>query len=142
MVSHISKTASTPDELDSLINVETTKAFEKDLHQLDSKDQEKVSSKINQIIELVKDDISPTQHKDLTKIRIQLAHYTPSLYLLKITRDLRVFLFLVDDPIFNQKIITLLQVFPHQDMDKVLRGLAQSYYQQELLSIENSENDG
>ncbi|MFW6296735.1 MAG: type II toxin-antitoxin system RelE family toxin [Halothece sp.] len=133
MVSHISKTASTPDELDSLINVETTKAFEKDLQKLHSKEQEKASSKIDQIVELIKDNISPTQHKDLTKMKIQLAHYTPSLYLLKITRDLRVFLFLVDDPIFNQKIITLLQVFPHQDMDKVLRGLAnhiinRSYY--------------
>ena len=142
MVSYISKTSSTPDELDSLINVETTTAFEKDLQKLNSKEQEKVSSKIDEIVELIKDDIFPTQHKDLSKIRIKLNHYTPSLYLLKITRDLRVFLFLVDDPIFDQKIITLLRVSPHHDMNKILQGLAESYYQQELLSIENSENDG
>lgn len=143
MVSHLSETSSTPDELDSLINVETTTAFEKDLQKLNSKEQEKVSSKIDEIVELIKDDISPTQHQDLTKIRIKLNHYTPSLYLLKITRNLRVFLFLVDDPIFNQKILTLLRVFPRDDLEKVLGGLAESYYQQEkFLSIENSENDG
>jgi len=143
MVSHLSETSSTPDELDSLINVETTTAFEKDLQKLNSKEQEKVSSKIDEIVELIKDDISPNQHKDLRKIRIQLNHYTPSLYLLKITRSLRIFLFLVDDPIFNQKILTLLRVFPRDDLEKVLGGLAESYYQQEkFLSIENSENDG
>ena len=93
MVSYFSETSSTPDKLDSLINVETTTVFEKDLQKLNSKEQEKVSSKIDEIVELIKDDISPTQHKDLRKIRIQLNHYTPSLYLLKITRELRVFLF-------------------------------------------------
>ena len=38
MVSYLSETSSTPDELDSLINVETTTAFEKDLQKLNSKE--------------------------------------------------------------------------------------------------------
>ena len=71
MVSYFSETSSTPDKLDSLINVETTTVFEKDLQKLNSKEQEKVSSKIDEIVELIKDYISPTEHKALRKIRIQ-----------------------------------------------------------------------
>jgi hypothetical protein len=44
--------------------------------------------------------------------------------------------------LFDQIIVTLLRVVRRKDIDKVFKGLAQSIYQKDLASFDESEGQG
>jgi len=121
--------------------VKTTESFQKDLDSLDKARQKQVLDKIHFIVNLTQSNDFSFLELPLNSIeRIKLSEYTSSIYELSVAQNLRVLLFFEDDPIFNQKVLTLLRVFPRSDMEKVLKSLAESYYQQELLAVEDTDN--
>ncbi len=64
-----------------------------------------------------------------------------TLYCMPVGR-LRVLLTVDEDPLFAQRIITLLRVFHRQDMGKGFRGMAQSLYQDDLAGFSDRSDDG
>jgi mRNA-degrading endonuclease RelE of RelBE toxin-antitoxin system len=115
--------------------IEITEDFEKDLKCLDSLAQKKVNSKLEKITMAIEEGNLDYLIKDLDKINPSLNQYTSSLYKLKIGRDIRIFLFYENDPIFNRKIMTLLRACYQKDMEKLLNNLSQSFYQKQLSEI-------
>ncbi|MDB9315249.1 hypothetical protein PN462_19195 [Spirulina sp. CS-785/01] len=128
------------EDTEKTLTVEETQLFQKDLKHLSAENQRQINKKINSLIALIQDsNFNSIKHK-LQKIKIELTHYHASIYSFKVNRDLRILLFFDDDPLFNQTIITLLRVVHQNNRDKVIKGLAESYYQQELLTITPNKN--
>lgn len=122
--------------------IEITEGFEQDLNRLSSLEQKQVNSKLKRITTALEDGNVAYFFKHLHKLHSSLTQYTSSLYVLTVNRELRLFLFYEDDPIFNRKIMTLLRVCHHDDMDRVSKGVAESFYQQQLNEIGKTENEG
>lgn len=130
-----------PESTEGAIVVEVTDSFERDLKNLDPQKQKKINNKIESIIKLLQNDDLSSLHHYLNKVRIiSLPKYTSSMYSLRASSDLRVLLFIEDDPIFNQKVLTLLCVSQHKDMNKAIKSLAESYYQQKLFAVEDTDD--
>lgn len=122
--------------------IEITKDFEDDLEHLNQSQKTQVNNKLERITTAIENNNFSYLFKHLKKLdSILLFQYTSSLYTLKISRDIRVFLFFEDDPIFNCQVMTLLRVCYRKDMERVLRGLAKSFYQQNLKGIGAINND-
>ncbi len=110
--------------------IESTRRFEKDLKQLDSRDKEQVIKAINDSVAWVEaEGIRPSVKLLELKLDSHVQGYESSLYLLKATRKNRVILSIDDDPIFGQVIFTLLGIFPVDKLEENLPGLVESMYQ-------------
>ncbi len=111
------------------VRIDIEKKFDKDIKKLSSLDQTTISKKINQLIELLKEEKNTSAHlHKIHKFSIG-GNLDSSLYVLKINKDLRIILTSEDDPLFNEHILTLLRVVRHDDLDKTFRGLAESFNQ-------------
>lgn len=53
-----------------------------------------------------------------------------SLYVLRVSPQIRVILTIEADPLFDQKVITLFRVVKHDDMERAFNSIAESLYQQ------------
>ncbi|GEM_PF-5779599 len=116
--------------------IETTKDFTNDLNNLTQLQQKQVEAKLQRIEKAIETNNNDYLFKHLKKIpAINLSKYTSSLHLLKVNHDLRIFLFYEDDPIFNRQVMTLIKVCFTQDLNKVLKGLCESFYQENLNSL-------
>lgn len=62
-----------------------------------------------------------------------------SLYVLRASPQIRVILTIEEDPLFDQKIVTLFRVVRHDDMDRAFNSIAESLYQH-LRSLEDGDN--
>lgn len=125
------------DEEKIIINI--VESFEQDLKKLSPQDSQKINQKLDLFfIQIQEGNIKFLTNK-LKKVPIQLPIYTSSLYFLKIDVRLRIILFFEDDPIFSQKIVTLLRVFLHRDFKKILKGLTESYYQKYLAEMRDDQ---
>lgn len=123
--------------------IEITEDFEKDLNKLTTLQQKQVDKKLQRIGLAIESNDDSYLYKDLQKVHsVSLYQYTSSLHILKVNKDLRIFLFYVDDPIFNSKIMTLLRVCLHKNMNKVLKNLCESFYQNNLKNIGEIDDEG
>lgn len=115
------------------ILIESTRGFEKDLDKLSKVDKEMTVKKINECASLF-----PSQkqafYKNLSLIPLPsgLNEYDSSLYLLKVSHKLRAIWSVDEDPIFGQVIFTLFRVVKSDDLDKAIRSIAESLYQENL----------
>jgi hypothetical protein len=113
--------------------IETTEDFSQDLNKLTELQKQEIDSKLQAISLAIEDNNNASLFNYLQKVTaISLSEYTSSLHILKVNHNLRIFLFYEDDPLFNRQIITLLRVCLYQDMNKVLKDLCQSFYQEKL----------
>jgi len=109
---------------------ESTKRFEKDLKSFDKHDKKRIISALNQYGSKVRDDwsIVPSKVRPLPMPQLKDALDT-TLYVLRVNPKIRVILALDEDPIFDQIIISLLRVGRHNKLENMVRGLAESLYQ-------------
>jgi len=119
--------------------IEYTEDFQKDLNSFSLKEQNSVNTKLEQITKAIESNNFAYLFRKLQKVRLTLNEYTSSLYTLTVSLDLKVLLFYEDDPIFNRKIMTLLRVYHSKNMERVLQGLVESFYQDKLCNIQDNE---
>jgi hypothetical protein len=113
------------------ILIESTSAFEKDVARLSESDQEIAIQKINDcatLFPIQKDNVYRKLHR-LT-LPIGLNGYESSLYMLKISEQLRMILAVDEDPIFGQAIFTLFRIVNPDDFYQAHKGVAESLYQE------------
>lgn len=111
------------------VRIDIDKKFDKDLKKLSSLDQNTIAKKINQLIDLLKDNQNTSNHlHKIHKFHFG-ANLDSSLYVLKTNKDLRVILTSEEDPLFGEHILTLLRIVKHDDLDKTFRGIAESFNQ-------------
>ena len=101
--------------------------FKADFKKLNLIEQKLIKDKLAKIKESVSSDDFIYLLNETYRINLDLK-YISSLYILKVDTDLRVFLFYEDDPIFEQKIITLLRACHYSEMDTILLALINSFY--------------
>lgn len=115
------------------VRVDIEKNFDRDVKKLPLLEQTMIEQKVNQLIERLK-----AGSKDKTALRLsKLKMKNPlvqmgmdsSLYVLKIHKDLRVILTSEADPLFDEHILTLLNVVPVKELESVFKGLAESFSQ-------------
>ena len=109
---------------------ESTNRFEKDLKSFDEPDKKRIVNALNQYGSEVRDDPSVTPHK-VRPLRIPELKdvLDTTLYMLRVSLEIRVILTLDEDPIFDQVIISLLRVGRHDKMKDMVGGIAESLYQ-------------
>jgi hypothetical protein len=115
------------------VRVDIEKNFDRDVKKLPLLEQTMIEQKVNQLIERLK-----AGPKDKTSLRLsKLKMKNPlvqmgmdsSLYVLKIHKDLRVILTSEADPLFDEHILTLLNVVSVKELESVFNGLAESFSQ-------------
>lgn len=115
------------------IVIDSTKIFEKDLTKLDEHDRAKVIKKINECASFLSTQKTALYHQ-LHHLQLPSLPngYESSLYILRVSLQLRVILAIDEDPIFDQVILTLFRVFKHDELEKVYKSIAESLYQEFL----------
>jgi mRNA-degrading endonuclease YafQ of YafQ-DinJ toxin-antitoxin module len=117
------------------VRIDIEKNFDNDIKKLSSWNQTVISKKINQLIDLLKEEKNTSSHLyKVHKFSIG-GNLDSSLYVLKINKELRIILTSEEDPLFNEHIITLLRVVRHDDLDKTFRGLAEAFNQSFLFKV-------
>ena len=111
------------------IIIESTQRFENSLAQLNQESKELVTEKINNCTQqFSKDKMFVYNNLEQLKSLALLNNYQSSLYVLKISSNLRVILTIDEDPIFSQTIFTLFDVVNPQDLEKSHREIASDLY--------------
>lgn len=114
------------------VQINITKDFDKDLKKMPTSDNQAISVKINYLIDLLRADQKiGRQLYRLHKIP-QIGDINSSIYLYKINKSIRIILTFEDDPLFDQKIITLLRAVHHDKLENTFKGLQEAIYQSYL----------
>jgi len=110
--------------------IEATKRFEKDLQALSSIDRERVLKTVRDKVEEFDPSVRAGSRHITQPMRIAVpGGYDSSLYSLRVGQKIRVLLTVEDDPIFEEKLVTLMRVVKHGDLNKAYRSLAESLAQ-------------
>ena len=111
------------------VQIDITKDFEKDLKKMTKSDNQMISKKINYLIEQIRNDQSIGRNLYRLHKVSPIGNLDSSLYLLKINKTIRAIVTFEDDPLFDQKIITLVRVAHHDKIEKIFKGIQESFYQ-------------
>ena len=113
------------------IKFDITRPFEKDLKKLGPNEKDRVVVAIDKYAATFDTalDVS-TQHVYRPHKLNMPDGLDSSLYVLRVSTQIRVILTIEEDPLFDQKIITLFRVVKHDDMDRTYKSIAESLYQQ------------
>ena len=112
------------------LQFDITRRFGKDLKRLAPKDQDRVAASIDKyasIFDIERGD--PTRHIYQPHKILLPDGLDSSLYVLRATDQIRVILTIEDDPLFGRKIVTLIRVIKHDDLDRTFNSIAESLYQ-------------
>lgn len=112
------------------LQFDITRRFEKDLKRLTPKDQDRVAASIDKyasIFDIERGD--PTRHIYQPHRILLPEGLDSSLYVLRATDQIRVILTIEDDPLFGRKVVTLIRVVKHDDLDRAFNSIAESLYQ-------------
>ena len=120
------------------IIIESTQRFENSLAQLDRKFKELVIENINNYTQkFSQDNIHVYDNLEQLKLLPLPNNYQSSLYVLKVSSNLRVILTIDEDPIFSQTIFTLFDVVNPQNIERAHKEIAADIYRD--LTITNQE---
>ena len=114
------------------VQIDITDDFEKDLVKTSNPDNQVITKKINYLIELLNNDQNISRHLYRLHKIAPINDLNSSLYIFRVNKTIRIILTFEDDPLFDQKIITLLRVVNHSKLDNVFKGLQESIYQSYL----------
>ena len=114
------------------VQIDITDDFDKDLEKVARPDNQIITKKINYLIELLNNDQNISRHLYRLHKIAPINDLNSSLYIFKVNKTIRVILTFEDDPLFDQKIITLLRAVHHSKLDRVFKGLQESIYQSYL----------
>ncbi len=112
------------------IIIESTQSFGNSLAQLNQECKQLVIEKINDCTQqFSKDKMRIYKNLEQFKFLPLPNNYQSSLYVLKVSLNLRVILTIDEDPIFSQTIFTLFDVVEPQDLEKMHQEIAADLYQ-------------
>lgn len=116
------------------IEFRSDKKFEKDMDKLEKKYREKVVKDINKIAKYAEMNRLDSIYKELHKVSnfSFLDDDNSSLYLYRVSNDLRIILLFDEDPLFDQVIVTLLRVVLRKDAEKTFKSIGESLYQKNI----------
>lgn len=121
--------------MDMELVFESTKNFEKDLRKFEKKDQVKIIEKLNNQCNAFINDKSTFNLHILKPFTFILKDgLQPTLYCLRVSKDIRIILTVDEDPIFEQTIFTLLRVVRHDGLNTAYKSIGELLYQQFLLN--------
>ncbi len=115
----------------------SVRRFEKALKNFSKIEQYKIIKKINSKCAGLGKACSDLSEKSIYPVGKILPSngLKPSLYELRVDTHIRVLLMIDEDPLFDQVVVTLLDVLQHKDLAKSLRNIAESFYQHYVSSI-------
>jgi hypothetical protein len=120
---------------------ESTDKFEKDLSSFQKQEVEHIMAAVNRYGAVMRENSSIHYPNVYRPMIIQLkGSLDATLYVLRISRDIRAILIVDDDPMFDRTIIRLLRVVRINSVNRVFRGIAESVYQGILEKIRQKEN--
>lgn len=113
------------------IQVDRTELFEKEYRKLSPAEQKKVAEKMNYLISLLQDGNRASLYR-VPKLFFPegITSDQSTLYVYKPTLRLRVIVSFDDDPIYNQKILTLYSVTTHENLHRSFENVARKLYSQ------------
>lgn len=114
-----------------------TRGFEKDLKHFSKENKNRITDSINEYAPVFDAEQGDVTHHIYQPCKIQLPEgLDSSLYVLRVTPKIRVLLTIEDDPLFDRKLVTLIRVVNHDELDNAFNAVAQSLYQS-LYTVEN-----
>lgn len=121
----------------------STRPFEKDLRKISSIDKERIVEVINQAADsFSRDKVSFFKYAIHPSITLR-GGLSSSIYILRAGRKLRVICTIEDDPLFDQRVITLLRIAKTpNEYTKVFSQIMESLYQQDLIEYGDIEDGG
>ena len=123
------------------LQFEISRRFEKDLTRFSTADQRRVAASIDRYGGSFDPETGDPSGHIYRPYKVSLSQGMDStLYVLRSTPSIRVILTIDDDPLFERKIVTLLRVVKHDEIDRAFRSAAESLYQNMQLSEEHAEN--
>lgn len=121
------------------LQFDITRRFEKDLKRLTPKDQGRVAESIDKYASIFDTERGdPTRHIYQPHKILLPEGLDSSLYVLRANEQIRVILTIEDDPLFGQKVVTLIRVVKHDDLDRAFNSIAESLYQHLLTGGQNN----
>lgn len=123
-----------------VIKFDITRPFEKDLKKLGAKEKDRVVAAIDRYAATFDTELDVSTQHVYRPHKINMPEgLDSSLYVLRASPQVRVILTIEEDPLFDQKIVTLFRVVRHDDMDRAFNSIAESLYQH-LRSLEGGDN--
>jgi hypothetical protein len=112
------------------LQFEITSRFEKDLASFQKADERRIAASIDKYAGSFDPELGDQSDRIYRPHKVQLPPGMDStLYVLRATPNIRVILAIDDDPLFDRKLVTLLRVVKHDEMDRAFRSIAESLYQ-------------
>lgn len=112
------------------LQFDITRHFEKDLGRLSTRDQNRVAASINKYAATFDVERGDSTRHIYQLHRILLPEgLDSSLYVLRATQQIRVILTIEDDPLFGRKLVTLIRVVKHDELDRAFNSITESLYQ-------------
>ena len=113
------------------IKFDITRPFEKDLKKLGAREKDRVVVAIDRYAATFDSVLDVSTQHIYRPHKINMPEgLESSLYVLRVSSQIRVILTIEEDPLFDQKIITLFRVVKHDDMERAFNSIAESLYQQ------------
>lgn len=113
------------------VKFDITRPFEKDLKKLGVREKDRVVVAIDRYAATFDSALDVSTQHIYRPHKINMPEgLESSLYVLRVSPQIRVILTIEEDPLFDQKIITLFRVVKHDDMERAFNSIAESLYQQ------------
>jgi mRNA-degrading endonuclease YafQ of YafQ-DinJ toxin-antitoxin module len=114
-----------------------TKKFDKDMRRFSAVEIERIKKRVDRYIQHYSETGPSFSLHALERIKLR-GGLEPTLYVMDVSRDIRLILTRDEDPLFDRLIVTLLRVVRHKDLQKAYDGLVESLYQEYL----NTSSEG
>lgn len=113
------------------VKFDITRPFEKDLKKLGVREKDRVEVAIDRYAATFDSALDVSTQHIYRPHKINMPEgLESSLYVLRVSPQIRAILTIEEDPLFDQKIITLFRVVKHDDMERAFNSIAESLYQQ------------
>jgi mRNA-degrading endonuclease RelE of RelBE toxin-antitoxin system len=114
------------------VRFNSTRAFEKQLDSLTSKERARIAAKINQLAELYSADSAGLTRHATPFSRKVLGGYDSSLYTARLSHKDRLIFSAEDDPIQGEVVLTLFALITPDMYGRTMENITESLYQERL----------
>ena len=112
------------------VQFDITRRFEKDLNALSKEGQRRIALSIDRYASSFDAERGePSEHIYQPHKILLPEGLDSSLFVLRATPKIRVILTIEDDPLFDRKLITLIRVVKHDELDRAFHSISKSLYQ-------------
>src|SRR5690606_35031546 len=109
--------------------MQESRRYGKSLRKLSFKDQERVRNQVTKVLHALSSGDSATPFLHVTRATKLAYGLDGSLWIMRVSRDLRVLVTIDNDPLFDQTLVTLLDTAHVDKLDRTLQSVSESLYQ-------------